>query len=109
MEVLAKELRTEIDLICIEYHYGKQTNIIEKIGKIQGKIQQYFSFFLQDNIFGLSEEEYECLSQYVLQVLKDYVEALANEDMVLMIDTVEWGFRELLNLVIEDNGEAVNE
>ena len=107
MEALAKELRTEIDWICIDYHYRKQTDIIEKVKKIQGKIEQYLSFFLQGNVFGLNEEEYKTLTQYVLQVLKDYSEAMENCDMVLMTDTLEWGFRELLNLVIEEGSEEV--
>ena len=110
MEALAKELRTEIDLICIDYYYRKQIDVIEKVKKIQEKIEQYVSFFLQGNIFGVNEEEYETFTQYVLQVLKDYSEAIENYDMVLMVDTLEWGFRELLNLAIEEsNGEEINE
>ena len=110
MEAFARELIEQINGVCIEYYHYKQTNVIEKVRGINEKIQQYLSFFLQGNIFGVEEEEYENLSQYVLQVLKDYCEAFLNRDMVLMIDTLDYGLRELLLLVIDtDDGGKINE
>lgn len=109
MDVLAKELIGKINKMCIEYYFYKQTNVIEKAQAMHEKIQQYLSFFLQGNLFGMEDEEYDNICQYVLQVLKDYSEAFSNKDGVLMIDTLDYGLRELLKLAIEDDSEESHE
>ena len=106
MEVLAKELRDKIDNICGGFHYYKDENVIKKAGELIGKIQQFCSCFLQGNIFGMEEEEYLKLQSYVIQVLKDYMEALENKDIVYMLDTLDYGLRELLNIYIDTDVKA---
>lgn len=108
MEELAKKLITEIDIICAGYHYYRQVNVIEKVIKLQSEIQQFITFFLQGNIFGMEEQEYSEFCQYVLLVLKDYAEAMVQKDMVLMVDTLDYGLRELVMLYVE-NPEGINE
>lgn len=110
MEVLAKELKQDISKICMEYYYYKQTNVIEKGIQLSGKIQEFASALLQEDIFGIGEEEYAGLQNYVIQVLKDYMEAVAQRDVVLMIDVLDYGLRELLNIFIEtDAAEETDE
>lgn len=109
MEMLAKELRKDIDMICIGYHYDRQTNVVEKGGKLSEKIQQFASVFLQGNVFGIGEDEYNGLKAYTLQVLEDYVQALEQRDMVLMIDTLDYGLRELLYIFIDKDGGDEND
>ena len=110
MEALAKELRRNIDLICIGYHYDRQTNVVEKGKALSKKIEELVSVFLKGNIFDMEEEEYIGLQNYVLQVLRDYTQALEQRDMVLMIDTLDYGVRELLMVFIDDDaGEEKNE
>ena len=58
MRALAAELREKIDGICIEYHYFKNENVIEKAKEIIPTIQKYCTGFLQGNSYGISEEEY---------------------------------------------------
>lgn len=103
METLAKELRRDIDLICIGYHYDRQTNVVEKGKALSKKIEELVSVFLKGNIFDMEEEEYIGLQNYVLQVLRDYTQALEQRDMVLMIDTLDYGVRELLMVFIDDD------
>lgn len=110
MEALAKELRRNIDLICIGYHYDRRTDVIEKGKALSKKIEELVSVFLSGNIFGMEEEEYIGLQNYVLQVLRDYTQALEQRDMVLMIDTLDYGVRELFMIFIdEDTVEEKNE
>ena len=109
MEELAKGLRQEIDQICGGYHYYKDENVIENARKLSGEIQEFCGFFLQGNMFGMEEEEYVELQNYVVQVLKDYVEALEREDLVFMLDTLDYGLRELLDIYIEDDAEEQGE
>ena len=61
MRALAAELRGEIDGICIEYHYFKNENVIEKAKEIIPTIQKFCTGFLQGNSYGISEEEYQNL------------------------------------------------
>lgn len=101
MEALAKKLRKEIDKICIEFYYYKQVNVVEKASKLAEDIQTYAATFLQGNVFGMEQEEYAGLQAYVIQVLEDYMEAIRQQDMVLMLDTLDYGLRELLMIYID--------
>lgn len=106
MEALAKELIQEIDTICVGYHFYKDEGIVmEKAPKFVPKIQQFCSFFLQGNIFGIEEEEYLKLQKYVVGVLKDYTKALEQHDIVYILDTLDYGLRELLNLYVDGEAE----
>lgn len=67
METLAKELRDKINQICVGYHYANQSNVVEQGRKLAEEIQQFASGFLQGNIYGMDEEEYIGLQNYVLR------------------------------------------
>ena len=101
MRALAAELREKIDGICIEYHYFKNENVIEKAKEIIPTIQKFCTGFLQGNSYGISEEEYQNLQVFV----KDYVAAIEQEDVVWIIDTLDYGLRELIELYIDDDAE----
>lgn len=110
METLARELKHEINIICIEYYYLKEINVIEKSRKLLDKIQEFTKGFLQGNIYGMEEEEYQMLQNFVLQCLDDYIEAVGQQDMVRMVDTLDYGLRELINIYIDpDTMEETNE
>lgn len=110
MEGLALSLREKIDTICFGFHYYKIENVLEKAGEFVEELQEFCAFFLQGNIFEIEENEYLDLKNYVLQVLRDYTEALEQQDMVYMLDTLDYGLRELINIYIdEDAGETENE
>ncbi len=110
METLARELAKKVDLICIEYHYMRRTDIVERAKALAGEIQQLVSVLLQGNVFGMEEEEYNSLQSYVIQVLTDYTEAIAQRDMVRMADALEFGLRDLLDIYIDtDSGENQDE
>lgn len=110
METLAIELEKKINKICVEYHYVKTIDIMGVAKELIGDIQQLASVLLQGNIFGIEEEEYTGFQQYVAQVLEDYMEAVRQDDEVLMVDTLDYGLRELLNIFIDtDTGEKQDE
>lgn len=105
MKALATELQGKVDGICIDYHYLKNENVIEKAKEIIPTIQKYCEGFLQGNFFGISEEEYQNLQVFVIDVLKDYVAAIEQEDAVWIIDTLDYGLRELIELYIDKDAE----
>lgn len=102
MEELAKELLLKINDICICYHYFKKADTVEKGIGLSEKIQQFVSVLLEGNIFGMEKEEQEGFQNYVLQTLEDYAEAAVQRDAVLMVDTLDYGFRELLDIFVNE-------
>ena len=109
MEALAAELRRAIDLLCIEYYYEKQTDVVAKGQKLAPQIQQFITVFLKGNVFGIEESEYQTLLNYALQVLQDYMQALEQRDMVLMLDVLDYGLRDLLYIFIDDDSGDEND
>ena len=105
MEEMAKKLLEQINDICIDYLFLKETNVVEKAIKLTDDIRTFTATFLQGNVFGMADEEYENLKQYVIGVLEDYMEAVKQDDMVLMIDTLDYGLRELLKIYIDEDAE----
>lgn len=105
MEELAIKLRNKIDNICGSFHYYKNENVLSESQKLAEEMQQFCSVFLQGNIYGMEEDEYQAFKGYVLQVLKDYVEAQRQQDMVWMLDTLDYGLRELLNIYIDEDAQ----
>lgn len=95
--------------ICVEFHFIKKYNTIERAKELAPLIQEYVSFFLQGNNFGISEDEYIDLYNFSIEVIKDYLSAVDNEDAVLMVDTFEHGLRELLNIFIDDENKGGGE
>ena len=105
MEELALEIRSEIDHICAGYYYYKNEDVLSKSRSMADDIRDFCSFFLQGNLFGMTTKDYENLQQYVLQVLQDYIEATKQKDIVFMLDTLDYGLRELLNICIDEDTE----
>lgn len=99
MEELARELIQGIDTVCEGYHFYKDEEIVmEKTVEFVPKIQQFCSCFLQGDMFGIEKEEYIKLQYYVVEILRDYTEALEQRDIVYILDTLDYGLRELLNI-----------
>ena len=109
MEELARQLSEKIDIICGEYHFNKNDNVLEPSQELAGDIKNFCAYFLQGNIFGMAEEEYATFVQYIIQVLEDYMEAVKQQDMIYMLDTLDYGLRELLNIYMDmDDGEEIH-
>lgn len=106
MEEKARALWVIIDTICGGYHIYKDEKVIEKAKKAAGQIKEYCTCFLQGNIFGIEEEMYQKLCCYVVQVLEDFVEAMEQEDTVLMLDTLDYGLRDIVDLYCKKDEET---
>lgn len=106
MEALVKELTEKINKLCIEYYYLRNQMVIENGKKLLPDIKMVAEYLLRV-LAEEATEEAEGLKEYILDVLNDYMEAIDHKDMVLMIDTLDVGFREVLNLFTteEDSDE----
>lgn len=109
MEEKALQLRTVVDTACGGYYLFKDEDVLAKAKAAAGQIQDYCSFFLQGNMFGMEEWEYQNLYSYVLQVLEDFLEAVEQEDTVLMLDTLDYGLRGLLDIYLDKKDGARDE
>lgn len=105
MEEQARELIQEIDRLCMEFYYLKSHGTIERTKEIIPNIQKFITIFLNGNIFGITEDEYENLKNFSLEILADITDALENRDEVLMIDTLAYGLRELAVIFVDGEGE----
>lgn len=103
MEALVKELTEKINKLCIEYYYLKNQMVIENGKELLPDIKTVAEYLLQVLAEDVTEET-EGLKEYILDVLNDYMEAIDHKDMVLMIDTLDVGFREVLNLFTTEEG-----
>lgn len=106
MEELAKKLLDEINKLCIEFHYIKKNDIIKSAVALRADIESLSRGLLA--ALG-TDKESEQLRAYTLQVLNDYVEAASQRDEVLMIDTLDYGLREIVGLYIDEEDNADNE
>ena len=102
MKDIITELVKQIDTKCVGFHYYKDENVFEDIKGQTENVQKLCMFYLQGNIFGIDEIEYIQLSEYITQILKDYVDSIKNRDIVLLLDTLDYGVRELIDIYIDN-------
>lgn len=105
MEEMAKKLRREVDIICAGYHFYRQEDAVGAALKFAEEIKVFCGHFLQGNVFGMEEDDYVNLLRFAAGVLKDYLEAAGEHDNVLMVDTLDYGLRELLDIYPDSVGE----
>ncbi len=101
MEELAKKLQNSIDEICRDVYYRKQYDAVSRGAELKDDIELFTSELLRILQSDTSEEASQ-IKEFTLQVLTDYVEAAANEDELLMTDTLDNGLSELLKLFIDE-------
>ena len=99
------EARRDKEIKAMEMEKNQEKLVQKKAKEIIPTIQKFCTGFLQGNSYGISEEEYQNLQVFVIDVLKDYVAAIEQEDVVWIIDTLDYGLRELIELYIDDDAE----
>lgn len=109
MEELAQELLEKIGGICVEYYYGKKPDVIIEGEKLAEKIREFTFSLLQGISTQEQDEENMLLQQYILEVLNDYTESVCQKDIVLMIDALDFGLRELLDIFGAEETEGAGE
>ncbi|MCM1307105.1 MAG: hypothetical protein NC223_00735 [Butyrivibrio sp.] len=106
MEALARKLCDAINEICIEYYYNlKNGNAVDKALALREDIEK-----LAGGLFAAlgNDSESEELRSYTVGVLNDYIEAVKQRDEVLMLDTLDYGLRDILMIYIDEEEGAEN-
>lgn len=95
-------LYQEINRIAVEYMCLGRTNNLYEIKKIIPQIQDFISWFLNENIFDIDNTLYEDLRRNLVEILQDMCLAMQNEDRVLMHDAVNYGLVLYLEMFLPD-------
>ena len=79
-----------------------RTNNLYEIKKIIPQIQDFVSWFLNENIFDIDNTLYGDLRRNLVEILQDMCLAMQNEDRVLMHDAVNYGLVLYLEMFLPD-------
>ncbi len=91
--------------ISTGYLLEQKRNNIDLVKEIIPQIQEFVLWFLEENRFGIEEELYCEMQNYLLRVLEDITCAIAQGDRVLLHDAVNYGLMEYLKMFINAGQE----
>ena len=94
------------DINFIGYYASKNNDIhyIDKAKELFPQIQKFSDWFLKENIFGIDEDFYQKMKINLVNILKDCMTAIEQNDRVLMLDALEYGISEYLQLFLPEDG-----
>ena len=98
-------LYEKIREITAAYLIYQDRKIVSLVREQLSQIQEFAAWFLAGNQFGIEEELYQGLSNNLLHILQDIVEAIGQEDMVLLNDALAYGLMDYLEIFIEAEQE----
>ncbi|EOS23238.1 hypothetical protein C806_02743 [Lachnospiraceae bacterium 3-1] len=101
MEEKIQALFYKLRRIGISFLIYQERNITEQVKKIIPEIQEFVLWFLEGNRFGIEEELYQDMSSNLLHILEDILEALKQNDTVLLYDATANGLLDYLQLFVE--------
>ena len=99
-----QKLYEEINFIG--YYTSKNNDIhyIDKAKELFPQIHEFSDWFLKENIFGIDEVFYQKMKMNLVNILKDCMTAIEQNDRVLMLDALEYGISEYLQLFLPEDG-----
>lgn len=100
-----EKLNQEVTKISVDYLFRQERNNIELVIKIIPQIQEFVLWFLEGNRLEIEEELYQKLSNNLLYILNDILEALKQKDRVLLHDALTYGLREYFLLFEQEEYE----
>ncbi|WP_135990537.1 hypothetical protein [Petralouisia muris] len=105
MEERIQNLYQKLRDISALYLIYRMQNNVEQVKKIIPEIQEFVLWFLDGNRFGIEEGLYQGMCQNVIVILDDILQAMKQEDIVLLHDAVAYGLMEYLQLFVEEEQE----
>ena len=100
------ELYKEVNELCYQQIKKRNNSYISKVKQMVPKIDGFASFiFKRENII-VDDETYVMLTNELSAILKDIVNAIQNEDEVLMLDSLLNGLKKMLELFLPKEGET---
>ena len=102
MEEKIKLLYMNINYIGYCYAQYFANDYLQKAKKLIPQVEEFASWFLAENQFGIEEDLYQALHKNLLEILNDIVLAVKENDMVLMMDALENGVCEYLTMFVPE-------
>ncbi len=105
MEELAKKTIANINEICLDFYYFRKENVMERGVALLDNVQEVFK---QINILATenpNDKEVLNIENYAINVLNDLVEAIERKDQVLLVDTLDYGVRDLMKIFVDEREE----
>lgn len=109
MKEKIESLYETINEISAEFMIYQKRNNIALVKKIIPQMQEFILWFLEENRLGIEEEQYQEMRNHLLQILKDILDAIEQEDCVLLHDAIAYGLMEYLKLFVESKQEEEND
>ena len=95
-----QSLYHQLKEIVWEYLAYQKKDNIEKIKNIIPEMQEFVLWFLEANRFHIEEQLYQDMTQNLLYILQDILEAIQNRDCVLLHDALAYGLLEYLDMFV---------
>lgn len=96
------ETLEKIDKICIEFYFFRNEDILDSVMQIIPKIQTWCEQLIDILEQYPMDEDAVTVYNFTIETINDIVSAIEYNDQVLLIDTLDFGIREVLNLLIQD-------
>ena len=109
MDEKIRDLYQSTYQISYDFLIEQKRDNIEKVRKIIPQIQEFVLWFMNGNRFGIDEELYQEMQTYLLQLLEDITDAIAQEDRVLLHDAISYGMMEYLKMLIDPGQEEMED
>lgn len=93
-----KYLKSKLNFIGMVYLQTQRVGNIEAVMEYMPQISEFVNWFVSGNIFGIEDNLYQALSDNLLDIVNDIMNAYKNKDRVLMHDAVQYGLIEYLNM-----------
>lgn len=100
MEENIQQLFKTLNRCAVEYMTDWERDNIKIVKENIPQIQQFATWFMQEDRRGFGPEPYQGMCENLLQVLRDIVSALSQDDHVLLHDAVTYGVLEYLKLFV---------
>lgn len=105
MEEKIQNLYHVLTDIAAEYLIYQKRDNVELVKKVILQIQEFVLWFLEKNRFGIEQQLYQAMSENLIEILKDILTALEQNDTVLLNDAIAYGLMEYLKLFVRLEGE----
>lgn len=101
-----EQLRKKINDISVGYLFFQKKDNVERMKELIPHIQEFIMWFMQDNQFGIETQLYKDMQADLLGILQDILQALEQDDKVLMHDATAYGLVNYLECFTEDTVEG---
>ena len=78
---------------------------VEAVKEDLPQITEFVNWFIKENIFGIDNSLYLSLCNNLMDIVKDIMQAIENNDRVLMHDAIQYGLLEYLGMFVGEDAE----